>query len=297
MGPEGRYLYAVGGSGLGGKESRNNAWRYDLVDGGWEELAPPPSMVFRASWALVGETAYVHAGSIDPDNTDTDQLLAWDLGTDVWRTVSPAGQAPSARFKEAAAWTGEQIIAYGGQFDDTGETQTFEELWAFEPETETWSLLEHSGGPGALTRVALAWDAEREVLWLSGGIDSEGERHAWLWTVVPSTGVWTMISDDEAGCGPRASHTLALMDGVLHVWGGQHGGEYVWTYTPESDTWAEVVTEGPPGRDAQITAVGQQAMTIFGGDPYDEEIPHFTNDVWTFDASAQTWTEIEPWSE
>ena len=118
MGPEGRYLYTVGGSGLGGKDSRQDAWRYDLVDGGWEELEPPPAQVFRASWALAGQTAYVHAGSTDPDNTDTDQLLAWDLAALTWRTVSPAGQIPSPRFKEAATWTGEQVIAYGGQFEN-----------------------------------------------------------------------------------------------------------------------------------------------------------------------------------
>ncbi len=59
----GRYLHVVGGSGLGGKDPRNNAWRYDLEQELWERMADPPAHVFRASWARGGETAWVHGGA------------------------------------------------------------------------------------------------------------------------------------------------------------------------------------------------------------------------------------------
>ncbi|MCP4809151.1 MAG: hypothetical protein GY913_12945 [Proteobacteria bacterium] len=292
------HLYAAGGSGLGGKDSRHNAWRYDLAAGEWEELETQPAQVFRASWATLDDVAYVHAGSLDPDNTDTDQLLTWDLSTGSWSEISQSSPRPSPRFKEAAASTGERILTYGGQFDDDSETVTYGELWSLDPTTTTWEEISTTGGPGELTRVALAWDAARNVLWLSGGIDPESERHGWLWSLDPDTWTWTEVSADGEGSGPRASHTCALIGGVLHVWGGQSGDDDLWTYDPDTGVWTEVVTgDGPPGRDAQVTGVGADTLYLFGGDPYDEEIPHFTNDLWAFDTIDQTWTELEPYVE
>ena len=290
-----RYLYTAGGSGLGGKDARHDAWRYDLVDGGWEQLETQPSQIFRASWARIGDLAYVHAGSLDPDNTDTDQLLTWDLASQTWGTVD-AQDAPSPRFKEAAAADGTGFYAYGGQFDDDGETVTYGDLLYFQG--DGWTTLPQIGGPGELTRVALAWDAARGVLWLSGGIDPEAERHGWLWSYDPSTEAWTEVSADGDGSGPRASHTLALVGGQLWVWGGQRDDDDIWVYDPDTDTWDEVVTgDGPPGRDAQVTGVGAERIYLFAGDPYDEEIPHFTNDLWVFDTTDRSWTELEPWVE
>lgn len=291
----GRYLYTAGGSGLGGKSSRHNAWRYDLQDGGWEELDTPPSQIFRAAWARLGDTAYVHAGSLDPDNTDTDQLLTWDLADGSWDTLDVSPR-PSPRFKESAAADGEGFYVYGGQFDDDGETVTYDELWYFDG--AAWSQVETTGGPGPLTRVALAWDEPRQLLWLSGGIDPDSERHGWIWSLDPVTLEWTEVSADGDGSGPRASHTLALVDGTLHVWGGQSGDDDLWTYEPDTGVWEAIVTgDGPPGRDAQVTGVGDGFIVIFAGDPYDEEIPHFTNDLWRFDTVEQTWTELEHWTE
>jgi hypothetical protein len=291
-------LYTVGGSGLGGKDERNNGWSYDLDAGAWTERSPPPRLVFRASWAIADGVAFVHAGSVDPDNLDTDQLLTWDLASDTWTTRAQSNPKPSPRFKEAATYTGERILTYGGQYDDDEETVTFGELWSLDPSTLEWEELTHTGGPGELTRVALAWDEARGVVWLCGGIDPDGERHGWLWQLDPSDWTWTLVSDDGEGPGPRASHTLALVDGVLHVWGGNHDDDSVWAYDPDTGAWTEIPNvDGPPGRDAQVTGVTDTGFVIFAGDPYREDIPHFTNDVWSFDASAQSWTELEPWSE
>ena len=292
VGPEGRYLYTAGGSGLGGRGPRHNAWRYDLIDGGWEQMSTPPGQVFRASWARGGDTAYVHAGSVDPANTDTDQLLAWDLRTDTWSTVEQGNPAPSPRFKEAAAWTGTHLVVYGGKYDDD-QNETFGELWAFDPVAASWSELGQSGGPGPLTRMSLAWDSERELLWLSGGIDSNGDRHAWLWSHDFRTGQWTQVVGDDGPAGKRASHTLALIDGLLYIWGGQGSADSMWSF--DGTEWSHIEAEGPAARDAQVSGVAGSSLVIFGGDPSSKDIPNFTNDIWSFDTLSQTWTEVETW--
>ncbi len=291
----GRYLHVVGGSGLGGKESRNNAWRYDLDQGGWERLSDPPAYVFRASWARGGQSAWVHGGA-GADNADTDQLLEWDLDTDLWRVVEPVGELPSPRFKEAASWAGDRVVVYGGRSTE-GEPHNFGELWTFDPPTESWAELDHTDGPGALTRTALAWDEDRGRLWLQGGIDDENERHGWLWWVDLETGVWTQATADGEGPGKRASHTLALIQGSLYVWGGNAQDEDVWVFDPDAGTWTAISAEGPAGRDAQVTGVGDAGFVVFGGDPYSDELPDFTNDLWSFDTGSQTWTRLEPWSD
>jgi hypothetical protein len=295
VGPDGRYLYTAGGSGLGGRGPRHNAWRYDLDNGGWEQMSTPPAQIFRASWAMAGDTAYVHAGSVDPANTDTDQLLAWDVRADSWSVIDQGNPAPSPRFKEAATWTGEQLVVYGGRYDDGDATETYGELWGFDPVSGSWSELGQSGGPGPLTRVGLAWDAGREVLWLSGGIDPNGDRHAWLWSHDFKTGLWTQVVDDTGPAGKRASHTLVVVDGLVYIWGGQNV-DPVWSFDPDGAGWQELEGPGPPGRDAQVTGVRGSSFVIFGGDPYDKDIPNFTNDIWSFDTTSQTWTEIEPWN-
>jgi N-acetylneuraminic acid mutarotase len=106
------------------------------------------------------------------------------------------------------------------------------------------------------------------------------------------------VTGDEDGPGPRASHTLALVDGKLFVWGGWREDADVWVYDPDADAWTEIPnTDGPLGRDAQVTGVADDGFYIFGGDPYDEDVPDFTNDLWHFDAVTEAWTELQPWTD
>lgn len=295
----GENLYITGGSGSGGK--RRDAWRFS--DQAWERMGDPPRDIFRSTLVQEPGTdiAWVFGGSEGNSSTESASLERWDLSTDTWTTLGEGG--PPGRYKADAVWDGSRMLVYGGRFDDGDETLTRSDLWAFDPDTETWEELEQVGGPGALTRSGMALADDGRV-WLMGGIDADDTRHDWLWTLDTRSesgkAIWQEVFVVGETPGVRASHTVHWYADHLWIWAGQGEDTVLWAFDPSTATWAAYDSEPAPiGRDAQVSASPDgRHLTIMGGDPADDEnAPNFVNDVWELDLDTQEWTELAGWGE
>ncbi len=258
----------------------------DLATGAW--AAGPPSELPLHRAGLVPDTAgaVVFGGTTDFDQ-ETDTTWAWQPGNDTPWQERPTGP-PARSWHGVAAGLG-QLWLYGGRQDD-GDVLVFEDLWAYDLGSGTWTeQTVPPGGPGARYRHALCW--ANGLLWLHGGLDADDDRRDDLWSLDVSGQQWTL--QDHSGPFPeaRASHSLEVVGEMLWLFGGDPGDTSVWRLTPGSTTWEEVAQDdGPAARDDHLAAATPDgtAVILFGGDLADQEL---AGDAWRWEAGA--WTRIE----
>jgi N-acetylneuraminic acid mutarotase len=200
-------IYAAGGIGENWT-IRNEVERYDPATNTWETVAPLPVGLHHFGMAAVGGRVYVTGGYADMNFTaDQTATYAYDPATNIWTTVAPM---PSPR----AAHT---MVAIDGKLHVVGGVGTnAEKLLIYDPASDTW---DDSAPPLPTTREHLAAVAmDENYLYVLGGRTdqnlsiveaySPGER-AWITNPLPE-----MIT-------PRGGITSGVIDGVIHVTGGE----------------------------------------------------------------------------
>ena len=313
--PEGRYspqgavdegaLWMAGGASSTASDGPlGDAWRYDLDQGTWDRRADPPAPFLRSAGVRDGAEVSFFGGSTT-GFVDLDTLWRWDTEQDRWSEIQAAG--PAARFKHASALAEGELLVLGGRNDDGAQEILYGDLWAFDPTTVSWREIPTSGGPWAIQRHVIAWDPDRQVLWVHGGYqppagDPEGglARSDRLWSIDLEDGAWTEWSWTGDGPPARASHLLAVVGGALVVWGGNGTDTSAWSFDPEAAVWTEhPASPAPIARDGFLADLAPDGATIWlaGGDPVSTEVPNFVMDVWRLDTASWSWTELVPIDE
>jgi hypothetical protein len=82
---------------------------------------------------------------------------SYDPAADRWTPLPTAG-APSARTSHGGAWTGNEVLIFGGPVDRSGGR--------FDPETDTWSAMTTTGAP--------EWYGAGATLWTGAGMFAFG---------------------------------------------------------------------------------------------------------------------------
>jgi N-acetylneuraminic acid mutarotase len=284
------FFHVAGGSSEDGRVE--DAWRRGLDTDAWEPRAGLPESIFRSTAVRHGNDALVFAGTASGGD-ESNRLYRWSLGEGTWTQVS-AGRPPGGRYKAAAAMAGALMVVHGGRTNDSGEDVTLQDVWVFDPADDTWTEVNTNGGPGPMTRQGLAWDSQREMLWMHGGIDQDDVRHDWLWSLDLTSGVWAEHEVGGDTPGVRASHTFLEVEGKLLVWGGTSSDDSTWFYDPDTEAWTQHTHETAPSpRDAQVADVTSDGANLYlmGGDPAQDLAGDFVADFWQLDLASMVWTE------
>src|SRR5207248_9874 len=128
----------------------------------------------------------------------TSDLRSLALATNVWTKLTPStAAAPDARMYAAMALDSKRsrLLTYGGAGADAFSGSFFNDTWAFDLATSTWTQLPATGdAPKGRIRASIALDAERDRLLLFGGHDdgAEGERND-LMALDLATNVWSTL--------------------------------------------------------------------------------------------------------
>jgi N-acetylneuraminic acid mutarotase len=218
--------------------------------------------------------------------------------TDSWATVSTGANVPDARFGHSAAWTGTEMIVWGGQ----GLTQDSINSGArYNPATNSW-LPTSTGANLPLSRYdhTAVWTGSKMIVW--GGVHCDHpppfpctslshentggvyDPASDTWTAATSTG-----TDVPAG---RALHTAVWTGSWMVVFGGQSGvaGQILdngGRYDPSSDTWLPVsrTADVAPGTYEATSVWTGTEVIIWGGHLYD----HSTNVGGRYNPATDTW--------
>ena len=179
---------------------------------------------------------------------------------DTW-TATTTTNAPSARYRHTAVWTGTEMIVWGGDGDGVFDTGG-----KYSPSTDSWTATSLTNAPEARYSQTAIWTGSEMIVW-GGYLDGDrntGGRYN------PSTDSWIATSTTNAPSG-RGDHTAVWTGSEMIVWGGtpdagcpsvNTGGRY----NPGTDSWiATSTTNAPEARPLHTAVWTGSEMIVWGG--------------------------------
>jgi N-acetylneuraminic acid mutarotase len=157
-----------GGSGL------NTGGRYDPSTDSWTATnmtsAPTARYLHTAVWT--GSEMIVWGGGYFFDN------LNWYLNTggrynpstDSW-TATSTTNVPGARQYHSAVWTGDEMIVWGGSYDDRIHFFDLNTGGRYNPSTDSWMNTQTDNAPSARAYHTAVWTGSEMIVW--GGSDGD----------------------------------------------------------------------------------------------------------------------------
>ena len=176
-------------------------------------VTPEPTPIAGAVWTMIepgdsaptGRIRHVFLANADgsklllsggaADGEPVRDTWIFDTGTRIWRRLGASSLQPPGRFGAAFALDSKRnrVVVYGGASAQT----FFNDMWAFEFETETWIRMAGArGGPGYLVASRMVYDETGDRLVLSHGRDDDGVLLDATWAYSLESNEWRDISPD-----------------------------------------------------------------------------------------------------
>jgi N-acetylneuraminic acid mutarotase len=197
--------------------------RYDPTNDRWEPIAASsaPTPRFEHIAVSTGSKMIVWGGD---DGTAGEfgsgakfgSGSTYDPAADTWTSV-PLVNAPSARSRHTATWTGSQMVVWGG----TDGTSALGTGAGYDPAgAGTWTALPTSGAPSPRFWHTAAWTGREVIVW--GGNDGSADLDSGA-RFDTTAGTWLPVSAVGAPAA-RSQHGSAWTGSFMVVWGGLGAG-------------------------------------------------------------------------
>jgi hypothetical protein len=261
---------------------------------GWSELSPSgpaPDPREDHTWTLdeAASTAYLFGGRAD--DVASNELWRYDLATDAWTQLSPAGDVPSARFGHVAAWAeGVGLIIWSGQAGPA----FFTDVWVYNPSADAWRELPAGGDVPPARYGSCGGIGPDGRLWISHGFTEDRGRFSDTRAYDFSTNSWQDMTPEGGRPVDRCLHDCFwTADGRLVLYAGQTTGVPaigdLWSYEAAQAAWAEAPTPEPAARQLYALAVAGDMAYVFGGGSLEGEM---LDDLWQLNATDMSWTVV-----
>jgi hypothetical protein len=211
------------------------ALEWASLEAGWSELPAPPYEAACATSVWTGhELLYWGGDDSCQEGTARREGAAFDPVARTWRSLAPSPL--DGRSSAAAAWTGEELLVWGGW----GESARGDGA-AYRPATDEWRLLAESPLEARIPAAEI-WTGKELIVW--GDVGRHGENVDGA-AYDPAADTWRML--------PPAPFALNLADAVwtgeeMVVYGALLDGNN-WSrseharglaYDPGANTWREI---------------------------------------------------------
>ncbi|KAH9857949.1 hypothetical protein C2E23DRAFT_864957 [Lenzites betulinus] len=225
-----------------GDKQDDGLYLLNLVSREWTRVAvygPSPVGRYGHAVTMVGSKFYVFGGQVDGEFLN--DLWSFDLNSlrskAAWELVEPVegSPRPPKRTSHVCVTYGEKIILFGG----TDCQYHYNDTWAFDTNTNTWSELNCIGfipSPREGHSAAMVDD----VIYVFGGRGVDGKDLGDLGAFKISNQRWYMFQKMGPAPSPRSGHAMASMGSRVFVLGGL-GGESLNTQKPEDPTVVHVL--------------------------------------------------------
>lgn len=217
------------------------------LDGAWSRMRDAPIAGRGEYVALaIDSGTFIWGGS--PEDTAAEGAI-YDAERDAWTTIA---RAPGPdRLRTAAAWTGDEVLIWGGLGGDDGGLR-------YDPSTDRWSAIEP--GPIAGGLALGAWAGDRFIV-----VNDRAQAATWD----PRTGTWERVPDPPIPAG----YTEGVWSGrELIVLGLTEGGNdpiVGAAFAPASGRW-RVIAEPPyDGLALGTTPIWTGTEMLFAFHAYD----------------------------
>lgn len=266
-------FYVIGGDSTAGP--RTVAEIYDIRGDIWRAAPALPAGLQQFGVAEYGGKLYVSGGYEAPpaqrpdfatfDNEvaasatdkegDTARTWVYDPRVGTWMSVAAM---PGERAGHGFVTVGDRIYALGGR--GNGASQ----VWVYDPIKNSWSV---TGDAMPSPRAAAAYVGVNGRIYAIGGL-IDGNATSRVDIFNPANGNWQRGPSLPA---PRSGHVAALMDGKIHVTGGEHrrpprtyGDHFVLDLA--SGSWSKAAPMPTP-RHGAVAAAANGKFVVVGGSP------------------------------
>jgi hypothetical protein len=198
---------------VGNYTNFNDVWELDLTTDTWTELGATsidtPQPRVNSGWVVNndGSKAYMFGGNVSLSGLSyapRNDLWEFDLSTQAWTELTPAGGPPDRRLFVASLWdpVRERFVITGGADESAfdNDAQYFNDVWAYTPGDNTWELLHDGGGTiGDTVPAGRFWgewiyDEGNDNYRLFAGHDDQALGNSNdMWTFDPDGNVWTLV--------------------------------------------------------------------------------------------------------
>lgn len=250
---------------------------YDPGTDSWQTLSKTnaPSARSRHIAVWTGTEMIIWGGSTPDDSLPLGKPMnsggLYDPSTDSWRAMSTAG-ALSPRVRMAAAWTGTELIVWGGR---DGNGLALGDGARYNPQTDTWVALPTTNAPGYGNTEILIWTGTEILAWNGGRattVDSYGFPRN-----IPRLRIYNPVTDtwrgSESNCEPyfpapsvaywTGDRMLALPYISSFSPSRDPNGYF---YNPITDEWQSIATMGAPGRIGGYASIwASDRFILWGG--------------------------------
>lgn len=227
--------------------------------------APSARWFSTAVWT--GSQMIVWGGASTVSGGPLDTGARYTPGSDQWSGISTGDHLPAARFHNAAVWTGNQMIVWGGI---GGIGVAIDSGGIYTPATNLWSPMEGTP-PAARFWASAVWTGTQMIVW--GGQNSVGTALQSGGVYTPGApGNWSSMSATGAPSA-RALHSAIWVGPPVNrmvLWGGRGApasplGDGA-RYDPIANGWSPMASTGAPSARYFHTATWTgNEMVVWGG--------------------------------
>lgn len=205
-----------------------------------------------------------------------------------WSLVSPSSP-PSVRYEHAAAWTGDELLIWGGRDTSTWKSDGYR----YDPTSLTWTMMATNSLSARANHVGI-WCDGRFVVW--GGVSGANTYYGDGAIYDPAMNSWTAMASPTS-ISSRASAVAVCYNNQVIIWGGMSfSGSTIYhndgeIYSPSLNTWSPFAS-GASGSVPALRArtahgmVGDK-LVIWGGNG-----PAALGTGSVYDFSDNSWTTI-----
>lgn len=227
-------------------------------------------------------------------------LIEPSYGDALW-AVQPLARSSPCMVTDSAD---HRIILHGG--DDRNWVGYYNDVWSFDLNEKTWSLIEPAGqppNPRTWCATAAAYDPNADRLIVFGGwYGGTYYNDVWELDLTLGSEVWQELI--PAGTSPDPRQTSAIVDPVNNryiIFGGRDQSysarNDLWEIDLDSLVWHQLTPSGspPPIRYAHTAIydpVSHRMIVFAGVAPYSSSY----NDVWALDltSGSENWQQLTP---
>ena len=258
--PARRRIIILAGQGAG---FFGDAWAYDIQANLWTQLSgnssgPSPRYGHSAIYDPKRDRIVLSHG-FTSEQGRFDDTWAFDLASNSWRNISPAGARPLRRCLHHAVYVphSDQMLLYGGCSSGFGPCPQGD-LWSFDLANNKWTEITSNPRPAPRQRYGMAFDENRKKLVLFGGAGGPPLNDTWEYD--PASAAWTQLTPGGDTPTPRYRIEAAFASDLRTVFffGGQT--------TEFSNDLLLLSANAPVG--PQILAGGVQDVFSAGGGPF-----------------------------
>jgi hypothetical protein len=254
---------------------------------GWKAIRNAPFMPGIGTSMVWTGTEVIAFGGMPSGGWDERDMTArgatLDPNTGRWRSIPPA--PGPGRAMQAAVWTGNEVLVWGGRTPTGGGGDGA----AYEPTSRRWRALAPSPLAGRENAV-VAWTGSELFVW--GGNESWKARSDGA-AYDPGSNTWRRLP--RAPIAGRWASAVAWTGIEVLVWGGV-GEDHDWAdgaaWNPVSNTWRRLARSPLAPRAAGGVWTGRE-LVVFGGS---QEVPGEgearMTDGAAYDPATDTWRRI-----